>query len=74
MTKIEKMLKDKERIDNLIDLIRSSMAEVRELKQKHEFELGYRVSPEGILNAYREGDLAFNEAVSELKRLIYDKY
>lgn len=33
-----------------------------------ELKIGYWLSPGSILNAYREGDLTFNEAVKELTK------
>ena len=41
-----------------------------ELQQKPEAEKkGYSRHPGGVLNAYREGDLSFDEAVQELQRV-----
>lgn len=41
---------------------------LREHKTAHpEEKLGFWNSPGSILNAYREGDLSFNEAVEQLK-------
>ena len=34
------------------------------------FKIGYVLSPGGVLNAYREGDLNFTEAASVLQSLI----
>ena len=43
----------------------------KELQAKPDrFKIGYLRIPSSILNAYREGDLSFNEACSELNRLI----
>lgn len=42
----------------------------KELQQKPPSEKkGYSLHPGGILNAYREGDLSFDEAILELQRL-----
>lgn len=39
---------------------------LRRKPQRH--KIGYQCSPSGILNAYREGDLTFKQAVRELER------
>jgi len=42
---------------------------MRVLKNKPTYlKIGYLLHPSGILNAYREGDLTFNQAVKELER------
>jgi len=41
------------------------------LKRKpRRFKLGYQLSPGGILNAFREGDLTFKQAVRAIELLI----
>ena len=45
---------------------------IKELQSKpHEFILGHFEYPESILNAYREGDVLFDDAVQELQRWSY---
>lgn len=42
---------------------------IKRLQQKPDSEkAGHSPNPGSILNAYREGDLTFNEAVEELER------
>ena len=42
---------------------------VPKLRRKpRSLKIGYSASPGGILNAYREGDLTFKQAVKELER------
>ncbi len=66
--------KAKNKLRSLQDQVDSNIIEIREIKNLHpKLKLGYKVSPGGILNAYREGDLTFNEAVAELKGMIYDE-
>lgn len=38
-------------------------------EKPRQLRIGYQCSPGGILNAYREGDLTFNEAVKEIEQL-----
>lgn len=46
---------------------------VRELQGKPaDRRYGHYLSAESILNAYREGDLLYDEAVSELKEWAYE--
>lgn len=50
----------------LIDLINKSLRELQSVKSDFpELKIAYRLEFGSILNAYREGDLTFNEAVSE---------
>lgn len=59
---IEKTIEDK------IKLINTTIDEVRELKsQEPKYKLNYQMSYGGIINAYREGDISFDECVEELK-------
>ena len=53
-----------EDIIEIANLIRKILNE-----KPQELKIGYSVSPGGILNAYREGDLSFDEAVSKLKQI-----
>jgi len=44
------------------------------LKRKpRRLKIGYQCSPGGILNAYREGDLTFKQAVQALKKWKRDR-
>jgi hypothetical protein len=41
---------------------------LKELQQKPQSEIiGHIKTPPGILNAYREGDVSFNDAIKELR-------
>lgn len=52
-----------------IDAIHVLIEEVRAHKQMHpEDRVAHTTHPGSILNAYREGDLTFDEAVAELQR------
>jgi len=55
---------DKEFYDNLI---KETNRNIKLLSDKpKEFKIGYQFSYGGILNAYREGDLTFDESIEEL--------
>lgn len=59
-----------DKIETLNKSVAKLISEVRNLKDNNsEFKLGYSVSPGGILNAYREGDLSFDKAVIKLTEL-----
>ena len=45
----------------------NSLRGILDLKPQ-KLKTGYQLSPGGILNAYREGDLKFQEAVKALER------
>jgi len=58
-----------EKIDAKIEELNSLHKELQELKKEHpECTIGYVLSPGGILNAYREGDISFDKAVELLSR------
>ena len=58
------------------DMKRNWTALIEEINKKHallkrkprRLKLGYQISPEGILNAFREGDLTFKQAADSLRR------
>lgn len=51
------------RVDALKDLIFKSIEELRTIKAAHpDFRVGVRNEPGSILNAYREGDVSFDQA------------
>ena len=55
----------------LEDEIFEKMTELRKLKQDNpDMKRGYAFHPGGILNAYRECDLTFEEAVRAIEKLI----
>ena len=63
-------MKDAQRVNQLVVTVTNSITELRQIKRDNpELALGYTCSHGGILNAYREGDLTFNEAVAELESL-----
>ena len=35
-----------------------------------EFKIGYQISPGGVLNAYREGDIDFKTAINHLEKFL----
>lgn len=57
----------KERDWNVLVAALNELHSIVERKPKH-LRLGFRFSPAGILNAYREGDLTFNQSVQQLER------
>lgn len=59
------MKKDKKYYDGIINSVNVLM-EILKHKPR-ELKCGYQCSPGGILNAYREGDVTFNEAVKQLE-------
>jgi hypothetical protein len=56
-------------IYELVEQINSNLQEVRKLKEENNLTLGYSLGYGGILNAYREGDLSFKEAIEQFKRI-----
>lgn len=60
----------KEQIDAKLLVIANLICEVRQLKEQYpEHRLGFQLSGGGILNAYREGDVSFDEAVRRISEL-----
>ena len=54
-----------------LSAIRGHMESARAIKSAQpELRHGYQVSPGGVLNAYREGDLSFDKACSEIDWMI----
>jgi len=51
---------------SLVDAM-NSLRKVLDRKPRR-LRIGYRLDPDGILNAYREGDINFEKAVKELER------
>jgi len=63
-------MKDAERINQLVVSVANSISELRQIKRNNPgLALGYSLSYGGILNAYREGDISFKEAVHELRMI-----
>jgi len=57
-------------VRDLIITINKSRVRLLKLKQANpSLRVGYRICAGGILNAYREGDLNFMEAVTEIENL-----
>jgi len=56
-------------VDKEVDKLNKIHKELREFKIKHDLTIGYRISTGGILNAYRECDISFNDAVKLLDKL-----
>jgi len=52
---------------NSLDSVRINISNLKE--RKPELKLGYRVAPGAIINAYRECDLSFEEAVIAIEKL-----
>lgn len=60
----------REQIDAKITAADLLICEIRSLKEAHpDLQIGYQLSPGGILNAYREGDIDFETAVHRIKEL-----
>lgn len=59
-----------DRLDSLLSSQEVVRAKIVELKHEHpELKLGYREAIGGVLNAYRECDLSFVEAVEALEAI-----
>jgi len=59
----------KEYWDTLVDKLNEIHAKLKTKPDK--YKVGYSLSFGGILNAYREGDLNFEEAIKELKKAMF---
>jgi len=68
------MISDIRKVNELVVIVSNAISELRELKRNNpELKLGYVNSYGGVLNAYREGDLTFKEAISELENIAKNK-
>ena len=50
--------------------LRTMFNRLHRLMLEQPFKMGYQISPGGILNAYREGDVSFEDAAAHLERMI----
>lgn len=63
------------RVGELVETINAAMFELREIKKrKPQFRVAVRDEPGSILNAYREGDVTFDEAKEMLERVFLGQY
>jgi len=61
-------ISDKQRLELVVHEINERIRIARHIKKCHvELRCGFTLVPTGILNAYREGDCTFDEAVSYLE-------
>ncbi len=61
---------EEKRVDEIVHQINTLRLELGTLKSSNpNLALGYKVSPGGIINAYRECDLSHQEAVEEIENL-----
>lgn len=51
-----------------VDAAREALNHLRSLIHQSDHTIGYRMSPGGIMNAYREGDIGFEEAIARLRQ------
>ena len=58
-------MKDKLYWDGIVNSVNILMVILK--RKPKQFKSGYQGSPEGILNAYREGDVTFDQAVKEIE-------
>ena len=56
-------------IDDLADEIFGKIAKLRQLKEENNVKLGYSLCYGGILNAYREGDISYIEAIELFEKI-----
>ena len=63
------------RVGELTDMINESLSELREIKKrKPQFKVSAKNEPGSILNAYREGDVSFEEAKTLLEQAFLSVY
>ena len=63
----EYTMKDKKYYEDLLEAVNNGVVELR--NKPEELKCGFQISHGGILNAYREGDVGFEDAIKHLEGL-----